>query len=164
MAESGNLLQRYKGRYWQHPDMNLPPVTMQNAKGERFEIAAEELPRQFDRQIQSWDSSFEREARSDYVAGLHVATSGAKQFILDSVHDRLDFTTTIRAIQSFKAKYPGNSGIYIENRANGAAAINTLSQQVPGINKLSPSKRSTLGRLPRATSLTPATGICRIRS
>lgn len=35
---------------------------------------------------------------------------------------------------------PATSGIYIEARANGAAAINPLSQQIPSTNKLSPSK------------------------
>jgi hypothetical protein len=59
-----NLLKRYKWRYWQHPGMNLPPVSVQNDKGERFEIAAEELPSQFNGQIQSWDLSFEGKARS----------------------------------------------------------------------------------------------------
>jgi hypothetical protein len=68
VAESGNLLKRYKWRHWQHPGMNLPPVSVQNDKGERFEIAAEGLPSQFNRQIQSWDLSFEGEARSHYVA------------------------------------------------------------------------------------------------
>ena len=70
-----------------------------------------------------------------------VGTSGAKRFILDSVHERLDFTQTIQAIKSFRARYPETSGIYIENRANGAAAIKTLEYQVPGVNKVSPSKR-----------------------
>ena len=52
----------------------------------------------------------------------------------------MDFTQIIAKIQDFRQRYPGASGIFIENRANGAAAINTLSQQVPGINKVSPSK------------------------
>ena len=47
-----NLLKRYNWRYWQHPGMNLLPVSVQNDKGERFEIAAEELPSQFNGQIQ----------------------------------------------------------------------------------------------------------------
>jgi len=61
------------------------------------------------------------------------------------VHERLDFTQTIRAIQAFRAKYPETSGIFIESRANGAAAINTLSQQVAGVNKISLSKSKFQG-------------------
>ena len=79
VAESGKPAESYKWRYWQHPGMNLPPVSVPNDKGKRFEIAAEELPSQFNGQIHSWDLSFEGEARSDYVAGLRVATSGAKR-------------------------------------------------------------------------------------
>jgi hypothetical protein len=51
------------------------------------------------------------------------------------VHERLDFTQTIRVIQTFRAKYPVDQRIFIESRANGVAAINTLSKQVAGINK-----------------------------
>jgi predicted phage terminase large subunit-like protein len=84
--------------------------------------------------------SFDGEVRSDFVAALHVGTLGAKRYIIDSVHAKLDFTQTIVAIQSFRAKYPQTSGVFIENRANGAAAISTLERQIPGINKVSPSK------------------------
>ena len=51
---------------------------VQDDKGERFEVAAEELPAQFSHMIESWDLSFQGEPNSDYVAGLCVATSGAK--------------------------------------------------------------------------------------
>jgi hypothetical protein len=63
------------------------------------------------------------------------------------VHDRLDFTQTIRAIQAFRAKYPETSGIFIESTANGAASTNTLSQQVAGGNKISPSKSKFQGTI-----------------
>ena len=84
--------------------------------------------------------SFEGEARSDYVAELHVATSGAKRYVLDTVHEELDFTQTIRAIQAFRSRHPETSAIWIKNRANGAAAISTLSHRISCICKVSPSK------------------------
>ena len=59
---------------------------------------------------------------------------------MDTVHERLDFSATIQAIQSFRANYPQTSGVFIENRANGAAAISTLERHIPGINKVRPSK------------------------
>ena len=52
VAETGNLLKRNKWRYWQPAGMSLPPVVVQDDKGDRFEIAAEELPSQFSREIQ----------------------------------------------------------------------------------------------------------------
>ena len=79
VAESGNLLKRCKCRYCQPAGMNLPPIVVNDDKGERFEIAAEELFSQFNREIQSWDLSFEGEVRSNFVAGLHVSVSGAKR-------------------------------------------------------------------------------------
>ena len=39
-----------------------------------------------------------------------------------------------------KKQYPGTSIVFIENRANGAAAISTLQRHIPGINKVSPSR------------------------
>jgi phage terminase large subunit-like protein len=56
------------------------------------------------------------------------------------VHEKLDFTQTIRAIQAFQSRHPETIAIWIENRANGAAAISILSHQIPGICKVSPSK------------------------
>jgi hypothetical protein len=43
VAESGNLLKRYKWRYWQHPGMKLPPITMQNDKGISISISNHHL-------------------------------------------------------------------------------------------------------------------------
>jgi predicted phage terminase large subunit-like protein len=84
--------------------------------------------------------AFEGSEHSDFVAGLDIATDGARRFILDSVHARLDFTGTIAVMEQFRAQHRDVSGIFVENRANGAAAINTLSQKIPGISKVDPSR------------------------
>jgi predicted phage terminase large subunit-like protein len=132
--EGGGMLKRHKWRYWCHLGQQLPPVTVLNERGEVIEVAAEELPSNFNRHIQSWDLAFEGKATSDYVAGLDIRTAGAKRYIVDSVHERLDFSGTIAAIERFRAMHPGCSGSLIERAANGAAAIATLQQRIPGIN------------------------------
>jgi predicted phage terminase large subunit-like protein len=113
---------------------------VQNERGEVIEVAPEELPQHFNRHIQSWDLAFEGKATSDYVAGLDIRTAGAKRYILDSVHARLDFSETIGAIEGFKARHPGCSEIFIERAANGAAVINTLQQRVAGVNAVDATK------------------------
>ena len=44
------------------------------------------------------------------------------------------------AIERFRVMHPGVSGIFVENRANGAAAIDMLAKKVAGINKVNPVK------------------------
>lgn len=66
------------------------------------------------------------------IAGLDIRTNGAKKYIVDGVHQGLDFTETIEAIERFRAMHPGCSGVFIERAANGAAAIATLTQWLPG--------------------------------
>ena len=51
-----------------------------------------------------------------------------------------------------KKQYPGPSVVFLENRANGAAAINTLSRQVQGSTRCLPLRASTIAPLPLATS------------
>jgi hypothetical protein len=77
-----------------------------NERGEPVEIVAEELPASFDRHIQSWDLAFEGKATSDFTAALDIGVSGAKRYILDTVHARLDFTETIAAIDRARLPSP----------------------------------------------------------
>ena len=94
--EGGGMLKRHKWRYWCHPGQQLPPVTVLNERGEVIEVVAEELPASFSRHIQSWDLSFTGSSTSDFVAGLDIRTDGAKRYVIDSVHARLDFTGRFR--------------------------------------------------------------------
>jgi hypothetical protein len=116
VPEGGGLLKRWRWKYWQPAGMNLAPVVAENDKGEVIEVAAEESPASFSRHIQSWDLAFEGKQTSDFVAGLDIGVSGAKRYIVDSIHARLDFTETIEAIERFRAMHPGVSGIFVENR------------------------------------------------
>jgi len=145
--EGGSLLRRYKWRYWQYAGMSLPPVTLVDDKDAVIEIAPEELPAAFDRHLQSWDLSFTGSATSDYVCGLDIRTAGPKRFITDAVHERLDFSETVRAVENFRRKHPSCSGTFIENTANGAASIDLLEQRLPGI----------LGHLDPGEKVNPAT-------
>ena len=59
------------------------------------------------------------------------------------MHEKLDFTQTIRAIQAFRSRHPetcATCAIGSRTGPTGAAAISTLSHQIPGICKVSPSK------------------------
>jgi predicted phage terminase large subunit-like protein len=137
--EAGGLLKRYHWRYWQPVGANLPPVVVENDVGEKVEIVAEELPKLFERGVQSWDLNFgdSRDGDPDYVVGLVIKCRGAKRFIVDRYKTRADFTETIAAMRSMIDKYPECSAKYIEKAANGTASINLL-ENMYGITGLIP--------------------------
>jgi predicted phage terminase large subunit-like protein len=137
--ESGGLLKRYHWRYWQPIGANLPPVVVEGEDGQKTEVYAEELPRLFDRNIQSWDLNFgdSRNSEPDYVVGLVIKTRGAKRFIIDRYKQRADFTETVRAMKEMIDTYPECSAKYVEKAANGTASMNLL-ENTYGVTGLIP--------------------------
>ena len=137
--EAGGLLKRYHWRYWQPIGANFPPVIVENDEGENVEVYPEELPRVFERGIQSWDLNFgdAKNDDPDYVVGLAIKTRGAKRFIMERYKQRADFTETIRAMRDMIERFPECSAKYVEKAANGTASINLL-ENMYGITGLIP--------------------------
>lgn len=89
--------------------------------------------------VQSWDLTFKDGASSDYVVGQVWLRVGAKAFLLDQVRERLNFTDTLAAIHALSAKWPQAVAKFIEDKANGPAAINSLRQNgVMGLIPIEP--------------------------
>jgi predicted phage terminase large subunit-like protein len=88
--------------------------------------------------VQSWDMAFKNTATSDYVVGQVWALEGARAFLLDQVHDRMDFVATCQALRALSAKWPQAHAKLVEDKANGPAVISTLRQQVPGLIPVEP--------------------------
>lgn len=96
-----------------------------------------EEPARFDRVIISADCSFKDADDSDYVA-LHVwGRIGAELYLLDRVHERLSFTNTKAALKSMMAANP-NAVVYVEDKANGSAIIDSLQQELLGVLAVEP--------------------------
>lgn len=89
--------------------------------------------------VQSWDLSYghktngRADTKQDYVAGQVWLRRGPDTYLLDTVHARLSFTEQVDAIRTMTQKWPMCGAIYIEKAANGAAVIDTLSRELPGI-------------------------------
>lgn len=88
--------------------------------------------------VQSWDLTYGqpakgRETKQDYVSGQTWLKLGTDAYLLDSVHGQWGFTEQLDQIRMMRQKWPQCSAVYIEKAANGAAAINTLSGEIPGI-------------------------------
>lgn len=109
------------------------------------------LPKTFDKQAQSWDCTFKDSETSDYVAGQVWAKKKADFFLLDQVHDRLNFPATIKAIKHMTDKWPNAKAKYIEDKANGSAVIQTLQHEINGIIAVEPEG----GKEARANAVSP---------
>lgn len=95
-------------------------------------------PRHFDEVDQSWDATFEDEETDDFVAGQLWKRRRANRFLFDEVHARLSFTRTVEAIREMTRQYPDTQAVYIEDKANGSAIIDTLKNEIAGIVPVTP--------------------------
>lgn len=104
------------------------------------------LPQKFDRMIQSWDCAFKGTSTSDFVVGQVWGMVGANAYLLDQVRERLSFTETISAVRRLSKAWPTASAKYVEEKANGAAVIDALRREIPGLIPHAPqgSKESRL--------------------
>ena len=99
----------------------------------------------------SWDMAFKDTSSSDYVVGQVWARRGADAYMLDQVHDRMDFVTTCQRFRELAAKWPQATLKIVEDKANGTAVINALRRIVPGIVPESP----TESKEARASAVSP---------
>ena len=89
--------------------------------------------------VQSWDMSFKDRKTSDYVVGqVWGALGQGDRFLLDQVHERLDFVATKRAMKRFRARWPQTTATWVEDTANGPAIIAELKRDLSGLIPVSP--------------------------
>lgn len=89
---------------------------------------------------QSWDCTFKDTKTSDFVAGQVWAKRGAKNYLIDSVRERMGFVDTKNAIIKMSAKHPKATAKYIEDKANGTAIIEILKDEISGIKPITPTE------------------------
>ncbi|RYG34929.1 hypothetical protein EON81_14200 [bacterium] len=147
----GLIFQRRWWRYWQPKGANFPPVEVRVGDNEIVYVYPEDLPDDLDEILQSWDLTFKDHKDTDFVAGGVWGRKGAKAYLLDRINARLSFTKTLTAIREMVRKWPKSGAILIEDKANGPAVINTLSDEIAGIIPVEPDG----GKLARANAVTP---------
>jgi predicted phage terminase large subunit-like protein len=122
----------------------------------RYYAPTAQLPR-FTSIIQSWDVTFGDTPGSDYVVGQAWGLVGADRYLLHQIRRQLSFTDTIHAIGELTRwitqHYPIHCvhQILIEKAANGAAVIETLQREIPGIIPIIPEG----DKVSRAHAVTP---------
>ena len=79
-----------------------------------------------DKWVGSWDMTFDGGAKADYVVGQVWARKGPNVYLLDQVRDQMRFTEQRKAALRLARKWHEVRRWLIENKANGAAIIDTL--------------------------------------
>jgi predicted phage terminase large subunit-like protein len=87
----------------------------------------------FDEVIASWDMAFKETATSSFVVGQVWGRMGGDFYLLDQVRDRMDFPSTLVAVEALAGKWPMARAKLVEDKANGPAVIATLARRVPGL-------------------------------
>jgi predicted phage terminase large subunit-like protein len=107
--------------------------------------------------LQSWDLAFSGTSTSDYVVGQVWGQHGADKYLLRQVRERMEFTATIAAVREMTAwvdeHYHCQRGhaILVERAANGAALLDVLGSEIPGLIPVVPRG----DKLARARAITP---------
>ena len=120
--KEGNIIKRSWIRYYNDPNDATSPY----------------LPTEFKRGILSWDCTFKGGKDSDYVSGLCVGIKGADRYLVDRTYRQMSFTQTLTAITEMRAKHPWAKEVLVEEKANGAAVIDTLRSKITGIIAINP--------------------------
>lgn len=103
-------------------------------------------------QIISVDASFKDGESNDYVSVQVWGKRNSKYYLLDLINEHLNFVDTLDAIRQMRSKYPETLFVLVEDKANGTAVINVLSQEMDGVIPVQPLS----GKVSRANAVAPA--------
>jgi len=86
----------------------------------------------------SVDCTFKGGSKSDFVVLQVWGRRGAFRYLLDQVRARMELPATQAALKALAAKWPQAGLKLIEEKANGAALIQTMRSEVPGLIPYNP--------------------------
>jgi len=103
--------------------------------------------------LDSWDLNFDRDG--DYVVGQRWAKHKANRFLLAQTRGRWAFTKTLQMMRAWSERTsPWGTHVnrrLVEKKANGAAAIDVLREEIAGLKPISPTASKEI----RARAVTP---------
>jgi len=132
------IWKRWWWKFWHFPGQPRHPVLVRLPDGTEREIPCEPLPKQLDRQIQSWDLAFKATATSSAVAGSVWGQKGSQMYWLHARQAKLDILGSISAIVETSSAWPETTAKLVEDKANGPAVETLLKGKVPGITMIQP--------------------------
>lgn len=99
--------------------------------------------------ILSVDATFKTTETSDYVAIQHWGKLNDDYYGVYGIRRRLSFTDMITILREYIRSHPELDAVYIEDKANGSAAIDMLSREFDNIIPVNPEG----GKLSRAAAV-----------
>ena len=123
----------YRAQYQQDP-----VLTGGNIFNRKYAQFYSQLPKKFDRMVQSWDCAFKGADSSDPVSGQVWGLKGTDYYLVDRINDRMTFSETCRAVVQMSAKWPKAVKKYIEDKANGPAVVDYLKKKISGFELVNP--------------------------
>ncbi len=106
------------------------------------------LPGAIDGKAISIDCSFKAEDDSDFVAAFVAVFVGAMTYLVERTKERLTFTGTCELTKTLRSRHPDASHVYVEDKANGTAVIDSMRTKIPGLIAVEPEG----GKIARAWS------------
>lgn len=111
----------------------------------------EDLP-EMPYKILSIDAAFKGDDNNDAVAITKWGKLNGKMYMLKVINEHMDFVQTLNKIRDLKNDDPEILFILVEDKANGTAIINVLSQEMEGVIPVNPLS----GKLSRLNAVAPA--------
>jgi predicted phage terminase large subunit-like protein len=133
-----SIWKRWWWKFWHYSGEPRHPVLVRLPDGTEREIPCEPLPKQLDRQIQSWDLAFKATATSSAVAGSVWGQKGSAMYWLHARQAKLDILGSISAIVETSSAWPETTAKLVEDKANGPAVEALLKGKVPGLLMIQP--------------------------
>jgi len=97
-----------------------------------------ELPKRFDKVIQSWDMSFKKGETNSFVIGQVWGKLGPDNYLIHQFRRQIGFTDTLRAFSQLTKNYPEAYRKLVEDKANGPAIMDALKNKISGIIPIEP--------------------------
>jgi predicted phage terminase large subunit-like protein len=100
----------------------------------------ETLPPVWQSMIASWDMTFKdtESASASYVVGQVWGCDGADRYLLAQLRAQLGFSDTQKAVRALSEYMPEARGKLVEEKANGAAVIDSLRSKITGLIPIQP--------------------------
>jgi predicted phage terminase large subunit-like protein len=141
-------------RFWYDEELGVPEqVALKTNKGLPFIIQQKPLPKiDVTTKLSSWDLAFKETSGSDFVVGQMWARAcfSVEVFLLKQYRARAGFGRTQDAIMAHLTN-EDCTHVLVEEKANGAAIIDTLRTEVPGLVAVDPRG----GKVARASAVEP---------
>jgi predicted phage terminase large subunit-like protein len=135
VPRGGNRFRTEWWRFWSPtPGIRTRPDGCATTPARVFNPALES----FDSLMVSVDATFKKRDDSDFVVAAVVGVVGASRYVLDLRRGRMGFGSTVDLVRQLVKEWPSVTEVLIEDKANGPAVIDALSEEIAALIPVEP--------------------------